>query len=111
MTGIDKEDLKERVMRLGDLVPYQDGAIVSRMVVFTPAGTITCFAFDAGEELSEHTAPYDAVLTMIEGEAEVTILERHYHLIGGDTIIMPAKKPHAVSAMQRFKMMLVMIHA
>jgi quercetin dioxygenase-like cupin family protein len=111
MSGLDKEDLKERVIRLGDLVPYQDGAIVSRMVVFTPSGTITCFAFDAGEELSEHTAPYDAVLTMLEGEAEITIMGQHYLLSEGDTIIMPAKKPHAVTAIRRFKMTLVMIHA
>jgi len=111
MSDPDKEDLKEKVLRLGDLVPYQDGGIVSRMVVFTPAGTITCFAFDAGEELPEHTAPYDAVLTVLEGEAGVTIMGQHYHLAEGDTIIMPAKIPHAVTAVRRFKMTLVMIHA
>ena len=104
------EDLKERVLTLKELVGYQEGAVVSRMVVFKAAGTITVFSFDAGEGLSEHTAPYDAVLTVLEGTVEVAIAGKAFRLKEGETIILPAHKPHALTALQRFKMMLTMIH-
>jgi quercetin dioxygenase-like cupin family protein len=111
MTDRKQEDLTGRVLDLKDLVTYQDGAVVSRMVVYKPTGTITLFAFDAGEGLSEHTAPFDAILTVMEGEATITIATREFHLSTGQMIIMPANVPHAVMAVRRFRMMLVMIHA
>jgi len=93
-----------------ELVAYQDGTVVSRAVVTKKAGTITAFAFDAGEGLSEHTAPYDAVVQVLEGEAEITVGGRLYTLAVGEMIIMPATVPHALSARTRFKMLLVMVH-
>ena len=111
MTEKKQDVLKETVLDSGELIAYQDGSVVSRMLVYKPAGTITLFAFDAGEGLSEHTAPYDAIVTIIDGEAEITIAGREFHLKKGQMIIMPANVPHALSAVQRFKMMLTMIHA
>jgi quercetin dioxygenase-like cupin family protein len=105
-----KEELKERALTLRDLVAYQKGSVVSRMLVYKKAGTITLFAFDAGEGLSEHTAPYDAIVTILDGEAEIAIAGTPFHLKEGGMIIMPANKPHALHAAQRFKMMLTMIH-
>ena len=106
-----REELYSKVLSLKDVVAYQEGTVASRMLVNKPAGTITLFAFDAGEGLSEHTAPYDAIVTIIDGEAEITIAGREFHLRKGQMIIMPAHVPHAVRAVQRFRMMLVMIHA
>ncbi|KUG19157.1 MAG: cupin domain-containing protein [Methanomicrobiaceae archaeon] len=110
MKSEKREGLEERVINPGELVPYQPGSVVSRMLVFTGAGTITLFSFDEGEGLSEHTAPYDAVITVLEGEARVTIAGIEHRLHEGDMIIMPANKPHAVHATTRFRMMLTMIH-
>jgi len=106
-----KENLAEQVIDPRDLVAYQQGSIVSRMLVYSKSGTITVFAFDAGEGLSEHTAPYDAVLQVLDGETLVTIAGKEYSMQAGDLIIMPATIPHAVQAVTRFKMMLMMIHA
>ncbi len=106
-----KENLAEQVIDPRALVAYQSGSIVSRMLVYTKAGTITVFAFDAGEGLSEHTAPYDAVLQVLDGEALITIADKEYPMKAGELIIMPAKIPHAVHATAPFKMMLTMIHA
>jgi len=106
-----KENLAEQVIDPRDLVAYQQGSIVSRMLVYSKSGTITVFAFDAGEGLSEHTAPYDAVLQVLDGETLVTIAGKEYPMKTGDLIIMPATIPHAVQAVTRFKMMLTMIHA
>jgi len=111
MPETKKETLTEQVIDPRDLVAYQPGSIVSRMLAYTKSGTITVFAFDAGEGLSEHTAPYDAVLQVVDGEALVTIAGTEYSLKTGDLIIMPAHKPHAVHAVTQFKMMLTMIHA
>lgn len=111
MTGTEREDIRGKVLEPRDLVAYQDGAVVSRMLVYKPSGTVTLFAFDAGEGLSEHTAPYDAIVSIIEGEAAVTIAGTEYHLGPGQMIIMPANIPHAVDAVQRFRMMLTMIHS
>ncbi|HON81660.1 MAG TPA: cupin domain-containing protein [Methanoregulaceae archaeon] len=109
MTTAARDELKGKVLSLKDLVDYQQGTIASRMIVSTPSGSITVFAFDEGEALSEHTAPFDAVLTVIDGRAEVTIGGLLNYLEPGETIIMPANIPHAVSAITRFKMMLTMI--
>jgi quercetin dioxygenase-like cupin family protein len=105
------EDLSGRGLDPASLIAYQEGSVVSRMLVYKDAGTITLFAFDEGEGLSEHTAPYDAILLVLEGEAEVTIAGETSSLTGGQLIIMPANIPHAVAAKTRFKMMLTMIHA
>ncbi len=104
------ENLSDKVLTLKDLIAYQDGSVVSRMIVYKKSGTITLFAFDAGEGLSEHTAPFDAIALIIDGEAEISIEKNHYVLKVGQMIIMPANKPHALNAQQRFKMILTMIH-
>jgi len=99
------------VRRLGELVNYQDGAVVSRALLKRPTGTVTAFAFDAGQGLSEHTAAFDALLQMVEGEAEVTIAGKPLLLREGDVILLPAQVPHAVAATTRFKMLLTMIRS
>lgn len=105
------KNLTGHVLEIRSLVAYQPGAVVSRMLVYKSAGTITLFAFDAGEELSEHTAPYDAVVMGLEGEATITIAGKEYVLGEWEMIIMPAHIPHAVKAGSQFKMVLTMIHA
>ena len=109
MTGMEREDIREKVLGINDLVAYQTGTVASRMIVFKKAGTITAFSFDAGEGLSEHTAPYDAVLTVTEGVAEIQIAGTSFTVKAGEFIILPANKPHAVYAHERFKMLLTMI--
>ena len=104
------ENLAEKILDPKDLIAYQDGSVVSRMIVYKKSGTITLFAFDAGEGLSEHTAPFDAIASIIDGEAEISIETNQYVLKESQMIIMPANKPHALHAQQRFKMMLTMIH-
>ena len=104
-----REDLKGKVIRLQDLVNYQDGTVASRMVVNRKAGSITLFSFDENEGLSEHTAPYDAVVTILDGECEVWVAGKTYSMKEGETIIFPAGVPHALSALTKFKMMLTMI--
>ncbi|MGA2105741.1 cupin domain-containing protein [Methanoregula sp.] len=109
MTDTGREDLKEKVLTVNDLVAYQPGTVASRMIVFKKAGTITLFSFDAGEGLSEHMAPFDAVLMVTDGTAEVQIAGTPYTVRAGDMIILPANKPHAVFARERFRMILTMI--
>ncbi|MCK9630205.1 MAG: cupin domain-containing protein [Methanoregula sp.] len=111
VTSADKKrkELTAKVLATNDLLQYQDGTVASRMIVFKKAGTITLFAFDAGEGLSEHSAPYDAILTVTDGEADVTIEGVPFTVKTGEMIILPANKPHAVQARQRFKMTLTMI--
>jgi quercetin dioxygenase-like cupin family protein len=109
MTDRQREELKGRVLHLGDLVDYQEGTVASRMIVSNPAGSITLFSFGEDEGLSEHTAPYDAVVTILDGECEVWLAGETHLMKEGDTIIFPANAPHALSAVTRFKMMLVMI--
>ena len=104
-----RDELLGKVLSLKDLVAYQDGTVASRMIVFRDAGNITLFSFDKGEGLSEHTAPFDAVVTILEGECEVWVAGETHRLQEGETIIFPANKPHAISAISRFKMMLTMI--
>ncbi|MDP2921210.1 MAG: cupin domain-containing protein [Candidatus Omnitrophota bacterium] len=94
-----------------DLVEYQDGAVVSKEIIKKNTGTVTLFAFDKGQGLSEHTAPFDALVYIIDGKAEVVISGESSDLKAGQIIIMPANKPHALKAVERFKMMLVMIKA
>ena len=110
MSDRKTENLGEKILIPGDLITYQEGSVVSRMIVYKKSGTITLFAFDAGEGLSEHTAPFDAIVTIIDGEAEISIEKTDYHLTKGQMIILPAGKPHALHARVRFKMSLVMIH-
>jgi quercetin dioxygenase-like cupin family protein len=94
---------------LAGLVDYQEGAIVSRTVLKKPAGNVTLFAFDRGQELSEHTTPHDALLMCVEGSTEVTIQDEQHRLAAGDLILLPASVPHAVRARERFKMLLIMV--
>ncbi len=103
--------LAAQVLRTADLVGYQEGAVVSRTLINQKTGTVTLFAFDQGQELSEHTAPYDALAQVLDGETEISISGRPFHLTAGDSIIMPANDPHAVKALTRFKMMLTMIRS
>ena len=105
----DDTELIGKVIRMADMVGYQAGSVVSRTVIDKKTGTCTLFAFDAGQGLSEHTAPYDAMVEVLDGEAEITISGSPFSLKTGDLIIMPADKPHALKAVKRFKMMLVMI--
>ncbi len=105
----NNENLIANVLKLSDLVNYQEGSVVSRTIINQKTGTVTLFAFDKGEGLSEHTAPFDALVYIIEGESEIVISGKPYHLKDGEMIIMPADKPHALKAMTRFKMLLVMI--
>src|SRR3990172_3641899 len=105
----NSEELIGKVINPKELVSYQDGAVVSRTVIDKKTGTCTLFAFDAGQGLSEHTAPFDALVQILDGEAEVTIAGKPFNLKNGDIIIMPSDKPHALKAVKRFKMMLVMI--
>jgi quercetin dioxygenase-like cupin family protein len=105
------ENLIARVLHTAELVGYQEGAVVSRTVINQKAGTVTLFAFDAGQELSEHTAPYDALVQVLDGETEISIAGQPHQLRAGDAIIMPANDPHAVKALTKFKMMLTMIRS
>jgi quercetin dioxygenase-like cupin family protein len=95
--------------KTADLAQLQPGAVVSRELIHRPKGTVTVFAFDEGQGLSEHTAPFDALVLDLEGEVEITIAGEPHRLAAGDAIIMPAGEPHAVKALSPFKMMLVMI--
>ncbi|MCP1715964.1 quercetin dioxygenase-like cupin family protein [Methanocalculus alkaliphilus] len=105
----NREELKGKVLSLPDLVDYQEGTVASRMVINNKAGSITIFSFDEDEGLSEHTAPYDAVVTILDGECEVWIAGETFQMKEGETIIFPANVPHALSAITKFKMTLVMI--
>jgi quercetin dioxygenase-like cupin family protein len=98
-----------QTVTLADIAAYSSGSIVSREVLRKETGTVTVFAFDAGQGLSEHTAPFDAMVCVLDGEAEVLIAGKAHQVGAGQMIIMPANKPHALNARQRFKMMLVMI--
>lgn len=103
------EELKQEATNLADLVEYQAGSIVSRTLMDKGAGTVTLFAFVEGEGLSEHTAPFDAMVHILDGEAEITISGKLHLLKEGEIIIMPANEPHALKATSRFKMVLTMI--
>lgn len=100
-----------QVLHMAELVNYQEGSVVSRQITKADAGNVTLFAFDIHQGLSEHTAPFDALVHILEGEAEVMISGKPFHLKMGDAIIMPASEPHALKALQKFKMLLTMIRA
>jgi quercetin dioxygenase-like cupin family protein len=100
-----------QVLHLADMTAYQEGSVVSRQITKADAGNVTLFAFDKDQGLSEHTAPFDALVHVLEGEAEVTISGKPFVLGAGDVIIMPANEPHALKASRRFKMLLTMIRA
>lgn len=103
------DDLTSKIINTEDLLAYQDGAVVSRTIIKRKKGTVTIFAFDKGEGLSEHTAPFDAMVQIIDGRAEIIISGQSFFLNKGQMIIMPANKPHALKATEKFKMILTMI--
>jgi quercetin dioxygenase-like cupin family protein len=104
-------ELIGNTLTLNELVAYQDGAVVSKTLIDKKIGTVTLFSFDAGQGLSEHTAPYDAMVQVVDGEAEITIDGEPRVVAAGQMIIMPANHPHALKAVKPFKMLLVMIRA
>jgi quercetin dioxygenase-like cupin family protein len=99
----------ERVERLVDLINYQDSSIVSRTIINKETGTVTLFAFDQGQVLTEHATPFDALVNILDGEAEIVIAGKPHCLRSGEMIIMSANKPHALKAINKFKMILIMI--
>jgi quercetin dioxygenase-like cupin family protein len=105
------ESLEGKAVDMNELVSYQDGAVVSRTLIDRKVGTITLFSFAAGQGLSEHTVPYDAFVQIIDGIAEVTIAGKVHQVSAGEFIIMPANIPHSLKAVEKFKMMLVMIRS
>ncbi|MEE8414031.1 MAG: cupin domain-containing protein [Dehalococcoidales bacterium] len=105
----DDREIVGEALKLNELVSYQEGSVVSRTIIDKKTGTCTLFAFGEGEGLSEHTTPFDALVYLLDGEAEITISGKSHNLKAGDMIIMPADKPHALRALKQFKMMLVMI--
>ena len=104
-------NLKARALNLIDFVDYQKGSVVSREIISQKTGTLTLFAFDEGQGLSEHTAPFDATVYCLDGVAEVTISGNPIQLKTGEMVIMPANEPHALQAVSPFKMLLIMIRA
>ena len=107
--GVD--NLLAQAIKLTDLVDYQVGSVVSRTIIDKKTGTLTLFAFGKGQGLSEHTAPFDALVYLLDGEAEITISGKTLYLKEGEMVIMPANKPHALKAIKNFKMILVMIRS
>ena len=99
------------VVRFLDLVNYQEGAVVSRTLVNRTTGTVTLFAFDDGQGLSEHTAPFDALAYLLEGEAEIVVSGKPLRTTAGEAVLMPAHQPHSLKALSRFKMLLTMIRS
>ena len=97
------------VLRLSEMVNYQEGAVVSRTLMKRTTGTITLFAFDEGQGLSEHTTPFDAVAQILEGEGEISVSGKPLLTTAGEAVLMPANQPHALKAVRRFKMLLTMI--
>jgi quercetin dioxygenase-like cupin family protein len=107
----DRKALAGEAARLTDLVSYQEGAVVSKTIVDKKTGTVTLFAFDQGQGLSEHTAPFDALVCILDGEATVAISGHSHRLREGEAILMPANEPHSLEGPGRFKMMLTMIRS
>ena len=103
--------LGAETVKVADLVSYQEGSIVSREILKKPTGTVTVFAFDEGQGLSEHTAPFDALVQVLEGEVEISIAGKLHRVQAGEMILMPAHQPHALKALQRYKMILTMIRS
>ena len=107
----DSRTVVAEVVKLKELVAYQTGAVVSKALLDVAKGSVTAFAFDEGQGLSEHTAPYDALVIVVEGEVDIEISGKAYHLNEDEMIIMPANKPHALKAVTKFKMILIMIRS
>lgn len=106
-----QKDLSTQAARAADLVDYQSDAIVSREILKQKTGSVTLFAFDAGQGLNEHTAPFDALVQVLDGDAEITVAGKRHRVSAGELILMPAGQPHALKADRRFKMMLTMIRS
>jgi quercetin dioxygenase-like cupin family protein len=104
-------DMIGKVLKVEDLIEYQEGSVVSREIIRKDTGTVTIFAFDKGEGLSEHTAPFDAMVQIIDGKAEIIISGKKNVLEKGEMIIMPANEPHALKALEKYKMVLTMIRS
>lgn len=102
-------DFSSKTTKMASLADYQQNAVVSREIIKKDAGTVTVFAFDGGEGLSEHTAPFDALVYIVDGRAEIRIAADTFALETGDMIVLPAGKPHALIALTQFKMLLIMI--
>jgi quercetin dioxygenase-like cupin family protein len=111
VTEQDQNSASPEVKQLIELLQYQDSSIVSRVLLKNKGGTVTLFAFDVGEGLSEHTAPFDALVVVTDGEADIQIAGESFQVRQGETIVLPANKPHALMAATRFKMLLIMIRA
>ncbi len=107
--NMSDNSIKKEILNIGSLLDYQEGSVVSRALINKDVGTVTLFSFDKGEGLSEHTAPFDALVYVFDGEAEITISKEDFRLKSGQMIIMPANEPHALRALEKFKMMLIMI--
>jgi len=103
--------MPQPIVKIVDFAEYRDGSVVSREVMRKQTGSVTTFAFDKGEGLSEHTAPFDALVQVLEGETDIFIDGEAHRLCAGDLIVMPANHPHALKAVERFKMLLVMIRS
>jgi quercetin dioxygenase-like cupin family protein len=111
MVNKESSKLAGQAVNLQDLIDYQEGSVVSRTLIDKKAGTVTLFAFDANQGLSEHTAPFDALLYVFDGEAEVTVAGKAVRVKAGMMTLLPEGKTHAVKALSRFKMMLVMVRS
>ena len=105
------QELYGNTKSASELIDYQAEGIVSKILLKTPSGSVTAFAFDAGQELSEHTTPFDALVSVIDGEVDIRISGTTHRVSGGELIILPANEPHALSAVSRFKMILTMLKA
>jgi len=108
---LTQSTIEPQVLRMLDLVNYQEGAVVSREVLRKKSGIVTLFAFDEGQGLSEHTAPFDAIANLIEGDMEITISGLLLHVKAGEFVVMPANQPHALKASAKSKMLLIMIRS
>jgi quercetin dioxygenase-like cupin family protein len=104
-----KSNLIGNVLDLKNIIGYQEGSVVSKEIIKKETGTVTLFAFDEGQGLSEHTAPFDALVNVIDGQAEIIISGKPFVVKEGEMIIMPSNEPHALKAVEKFKMMLVMV--
>lgn len=108
-TGTKFEQAKP--IKLASLIDYQSGSVVSREILKGTTGKVVLFAFDEGEALSEHTSPFNALVQIVEGEAEITISSQPHRITAGELILMPTQQPHALTAVKRFKMILTMIRS
>ena len=105
------ETKKAEILNIGDLASYQENAVVSSQILRAETGNVTLFAFDKGQELSEHSTPFDALVQILDGNAEIVISGNSFNMVAGQSIILPADEPHAVIATEQFKMLLTMIRA